>query len=211
MSKTLALAVIFALATVTGPAMADEETPDYTVVEEVGDIEIRDYPPLLLASVTVTGERQEAAGKAFRILAAFIFGDNAADGKIAMTAPVTQTASEKIAMTAPVTQSAVGEGEWVVDFMMPSKYTMEKVPKPTDPRITLSTTEPYRAAAIRFSGLYTDGNFEKHREALEAFIEKRGLSVDGAPTIAYYNGPFTPFFLRRTEIIYRLATGAASE
>lgn len=191
--------------------MAAEETPDYVVIEKAGDIEIRNYPPMLLASVTVSGDRQEAANNAFQILAGFIFGGNQADDKIAMTAPVTQARSEKINMTAPVTQTSSGENKWRVDFMMPSKYSMQTLPKPNDPRISISETEPYRAVAISFSGRYTNTNFNMHQAELDAFINERGLLTEGPAQIAYYNGPFTPFFLRRNEIIYRMAANALIE
>lgn len=185
--------------------IAAEETPDYRVIERADPIEIRDYPPMLLASVTVTGSRQEASSKAFRILASFIFGENESRAKVAMTAPVTQQRSEKIAMTAPVTQELSGPDEWVVDFMMPSEYSLETLPKPKDPRIGIRLTKPYRAAAIRFSGRYTDANIGKHREALERYLEENNIETVGSPRIAYYNSPFTPVFLRRNEVIYQLA------
>ncbi|MEM9618547.1 MAG: heme-binding protein [Pseudomonadota bacterium] len=190
--------------------MAADETPDYIVIEELNDIEIRDYPPMLLASVIVSGDRQEAANKAFQILAGFIFGDNQADDTIAMTAPVTQARSEKIDMTAPVTQASTGENEWRVDFMMPSKYSMESLPKPNDPRIAISETAPYRAVAISFSGRHTDKNFDKHQAELDALINERRLITEGPAQFAYYDGPFTAPFLRRNEIIYRLAAIASS-
>ncbi len=215
-------------------AMAAEEIPDY-VVEYVlaDDIEVRRYPLMLLAEVDVYGDRQEAATKAFRVLAGFIFGDNAPARKIDMTAPVTASAAqsdaaadepagdgegEKIAMTAPVTLSAeskngapenlggvAGERLWTVAFMMPSEYSLETLPAPSDPSIRIRLTDPYRAVAIRFSGRYTNENMEKHKGRLDAAIAETGLSTLGAPIVAYYNGPFTPFFMRRNEIQYRLA------
>ena len=189
----------------TEAAMAEYETPDYAVAEAVDNIEIRDYAPMLLASVVVSGERQEAANKAFRILAGFIFGDNHGDAKVAMTAPVTLSQSEKIAMTAPVTQAAERDNQWRVDFMMPSEYTMETLPQPNDARIRIWEIAARRAVAIRFSGRYTDKNIEKHNAALDAFVERRGLKVEGPAEIAYYDAPFKPFFMRRNEIIYTLA------
>ncbi|MEL6369621.1 MAG: heme-binding protein [Pseudomonadota bacterium] len=195
-----------------GNAMAETETPDYELIESVdGGIEIREYPSLLIAEVTVTGTRGEATNKAFNILAAFIFGENTPNDKIAMTAPVTQRqtddnqSSEKIAMTAPVTQSEGGSANtWDIAFIMPSKYTMETLPKPNDPRIRIEETDPYRAAAIRFSGRWTDDNFNKHNARLTAFLASRDMAYETLPTLAYYDGPFKPFFLRRNEIIYRL-------
>ena len=193
--------------------MASEELPKYEVIDRVGDanIEIRAYAPMILAEVTVAGDRDTAASRAFQILAGFIFGDNKTKAKVAMTAPVTQepAASQKIAMPAPVTQTPVdaGSGEqlWNVAFMMPSKYTLETLPTPNDARIRIFETEPRRAAAIRFSGRWTQANMEKHAALLEGFLNERGVKTEGAPVYAFYDAPFKPFFLRRNEIIRYLA------
>ena len=65
------------------------------------------------------------------MLAGYIFGGNTGHAKVAMTSPVAQMPTEKIAMTSPVTQSAV-DGAWVVQFTMPSEYTLDSLPKPKD-------------------------------------------------------------------------------
>lgn len=87
-----------------GPIMSDVEQPKYQLVEADKNIEIRDYGPTIAAEVEVSGERQKAISEGFRLIAGYIFGNNASQQKVAMTAPVTQQSSEKIAMTAPVTQ-----------------------------------------------------------------------------------------------------------
>ncbi len=94
--------------------MQGVKTPDYTVVSQQKNIEVREYPPMLIAEVRVSGTRQEAANQGFRLLADFIFGNNqvpdAKSEKIAMTAPVMQkSGNEKIAMTAPVMQKSGNE------------------------------------------------------------------------------------------------------
>jgi len=66
-----------------------------------------------------------------------------------MTAPVTQQGNEKIAMTAPVTQQG-RDNTWRVRFVMPSKYTMEALPKPNNPAVELKEIPAKRFAAIRF-------------------------------------------------------------
>ncbi|MEO8461020.1 MAG: heme-binding protein, partial [Dokdonella sp.] len=84
--------------------MAVEEPAFKTVLKD-GNFEVRDYPALVVAEVTVSGEQKEAASRGFRLLAGYIFGGNKRRQSIAMTAPVAQEpTSEKIAMTAPVTQ-----------------------------------------------------------------------------------------------------------
>ena len=75
--------------------MAVEEPAFRTVLQD-GAFEIRDYPALVVAEVTVTGGQKEAASKGFRLLAGYIFGGNRGKQSIAMTAPVTEApAGEK--------------------------------------------------------------------------------------------------------------------
>ncbi len=195
------------LFSVSLPVMAIEE-PKHRVIETVGKIELRDYEPALLAEVEVSGERSAAINQAFRILAGYIFGGNQGQAKIAMTAPVTQaperatSAGEKIAMTTPVTQESIGAGtepRWRVAFMMPSKYTMDTLPKPNDERVKFRVSDPIKRVAIVFDGLSTQSNLGTHRELLEAFVKDRGLKTKGEYTMAFYNDPFTLPWNRRNE------------
>lgn len=96
--------------------MATEE-PAFSVVVQEGAFEVRDYPALVAAEVSVAGGRDEASNAGFRLLAGYIFGGNTRRQSIAMTAPVVQerATSGTIAMTAPVTQSG-SDGAWVVRF-----------------------------------------------------------------------------------------------
>ncbi len=192
---------------VTSNAMA-LELPKHRVLETVGSIELREYEPSLLAEVETVGERSAAIGAGFRVLAGYIFGGNQVGNKIAMTAPVTQVPEpaskqgEKIAMTAPVTQESVGaagDSRWRVAFMMPSKFTLETLPKPNDERIKFRVSEPVKRAAIVFDGFSTQSNLQSHREQLESFVKSRGLKTVGEYQMAFYNDPFTLPWNRRNE------------
>jgi DNA gyrase inhibitor GyrI len=184
------------------------ETPAYTVVSSAGggaDIEIRDYPAMVVAEVVRNGARWEAVNQGFRSLAAYIFAKNRAGDQIAMTAPVTQE-PEKIAMTAPVTQESVagGDGRWTIRFIMPAKYPLSALPAPGGD-VTLTEIAPERRAAIRFSGVATDEVLKAREAELRQWIVAQGLEARGPATFAYYNDPFTPGFLRRNEVIISLA------
>ena len=71
--------------------------------------------------------------------------------------------------------------------------------------MTLEERPAQRVAVYRFSG----GTCAEHeREAvakLRAWIMSEGLQSFGEPTIAYYDAPFIPGFLRRNEAMLRVA------
>ena len=199
--KPSAAAVLtsFALATATPMARAIEE-PRYTVVRAYEGFEVREYAPYLVAEVTVPGPASEAGNQGFRILAGYIFGKNRGERKIAMTAPVTQApVPQKIEMTAPVTQTA-GDGGYVVQFVMPSTFTLDTLPLPDDPRVRLRDVPAARYAVIRYSGTWSDANYQDHLAKLRRAVQDAGLATVGEPVYSRYNGPMTPWFLRRNEI-----------
>lgn len=185
--------------------MATEEPAFKSVVKD-GNFEVRDYPALVVAEVTVNGDQKDAANRGFRLLAEYIFGGNKRRQSIAMTSPVTQKpSSEKIAMTAPVTQTQKG-GAWTVRFSMPSKYTLETLPEPNNPKVTLRTLPPQRYAVITFSGLAREGDVRARSEALLNALKDRQLRAIGNVTLAQYNPPWTPWFMRRNEVMVAVST-----
>ena len=201
----LAVAGLAGLGAVTWSVMASNvETPDYKVYSKSGNLEIREYGPTIVAEATVEGERDKAIQRGFRIIADYIFGNNLSSAKVAMTAPVTQQSSEKIAMTAPVTQQAKGQS-WNVRFVMPSKYTMETLPKPVNPEVALIAVPATRFAAIRFSGFASQVSLDAQETKLRAFIAERGLIATNMPQYAFYNAPWTLPFMRRNEIMIEIS------
>ncbi|EEE47680.1 SOUL heme-binding protein [Roseibium alexandrii DFL-11] len=192
---------VVALLAILSSAAAALEQPSYKVLSSDGPIEIRQYKDMAAAEVTVAGDRSAATRKAFRILFRYISGDNQGSNKIEMTAPVSQQAAPaEIAMTAPVTQQPVGNGEWRVAFYLPSEYTVRTAPRPDDNRIRIVNVKGKKVAAIRFSGMWTDRNFNRHLQTLEQHLSKNGLKVAGAPIFAYFNAPFTLPPFRRNEV-----------
>ena len=177
--KTLRTLLLIASLLAGANAVAIEE-PEYAVLSVSGEVEIRRYAPYIVAEVTVSGD--SADRRAFQMLAGYIFGDNDSGEKMAMTAPV-ETRGDEYA------------------FVMERKYSMETLPQPEDERVQLRN-KPARVVAVRrFSGRWTERNFERHRAALLDDLAELGVEITGEPELARYNSPFTPWFLRRTEII----------
>jgi DNA gyrase inhibitor GyrI len=198
------VAVVLLGAALWGPIVSNVEHPKYTLVERSGAIEIRDYAPIIVAETEVRGDRREAISKGFRLIADYIFGNNTAAQKVQMTAPVTQQDSKKIAMAAPVTQQGDGN-TWRVRFIMPSKYTMETLPKPNNPAVVLKEIPGKRFAVIRFSGMGGKDSLDRHTKEVQEFISATQLTPLSSPTYAFYNPPWTLPFLRRNEVMVETA------
>jgi len=186
------------------PSRAIEE-PDYRVVRELAGIEVRQYAAYTVAEVVVAGPASEAGNEAFRILAGYIFGKNKGDRKFAMTAPVTQAAvPQKLEMTAPVTQTPVAKG-FLVQFVLPKDVTVANAPAPLDTRVQVREVPTSLVAVIRYSGFWSESNYNEHLAKLQDGLRAADLTWTGEPVYSRYNAPFTPWFMRRNEIWLHLS------
>ncbi len=171
-------------------AMANAiEEPDYVVLHRYAGFEVRQYAPYLVAEVRVPGPPNRAGSQGFRILAAYIFGKNQGERRISMAAPVTQIEAQ---------------GQYVVQFTIPRQFTLSSVPEPMDPRIRLERFPGGRYAVIRYSGMWTERNYQEHLADLTRDLRAAGLRTAGSPIYARYNAPFVPWFMRRNEIWLKL-------
>ena len=206
MKQLLAAALAVALLTGTTVARAIDE-PTFVVARQLDGVDVREYAPYLVAEVVVPGPASDAGNEGFKLLAGYIFGKNKGERKLTMTAPATQTVQtakpQKIEMTAPVMQAAT-EGGYVVQFVMPAEFTLETLPEPTDPRVHLRAVPAARFAVIRYSGFWSDSNYEAHLATLRNAVEAAGLTTTGEPVYSRYDPPWKPWFMRRNEIWLKL-------
>ena len=182
--RTLYISLVTSL--MASQAIAIEE-PVYQVEKawETEQIEIRAYAPRVMAVTDMA----EDSNSGFRVLAGYIFGGNAEE--------------EKIAMTAPVQQSMAGEKEMA--FMMPAEYALEDLPKPEDQRVSFREAPAYTAAVIQFSGWASAEKADEKWQQLRGFLISEGIDITGEPTLNQYNPPWTLPFMRRNEIIVPVA------
>jgi hypothetical protein len=184
----------------TPPMARAIEEPAYTVVTPHESFEVREYAPFIVAELAVPGPAEDAGNKGFRLLAAYIFGANQGERKIAMTAPVSQApAPAKIEMTAPVSQTEAAGG-FRVQFTMPASFTMDTLPLPLDPQVKLRQLPARRYAVIRYSGFWSQANYDQHLQQLRQAVAAAGLQTTGEPRYARYDAPWVPWFMRRNEI-----------
>lgn len=162
------------------------EQVNYDVLKKIGKIEIRHYPRLVIAKVDGYGDG------GFNILFRFISGNNKKKADIAMTAPVI---SEQIPMTAPVFSESGS-----IAFVMPEEFTLENAPKPLDDRVEIVEMPERVVAVLKFSGRWSDSIFRKKSAEMLENLAKAGIKNLGRVFSMRYNGPFTPWFLRRNEV-----------
>lgn len=195
-----------ALATLLGVfGIRTEEQPRYEVVRAEGAVEIRAYAPQLVVETAMSGMDNAATGEAFSRLAGYIFGANAGTTKVAMTAPVTmESRPEKIAMTAPVTMQPRGEA-MVMRFVVPSRFTADTVPRPTDPAIRVRELPAETLATWRFRGRLTPENVREAEASLREWMAAQGYEPAGPARVAGYDSPFAIPLLRRSEVMIPVA------
>ena len=180
--------------------MATQEA-EYKVVEKDGCFELRDYATHILAEIMIDAPFEKAGNKAFHPLFEYISGANQLKNVLEMTAPVSQqVVSQQIEMTAPVSQQRK-EGKWAISFMMPSSYTLQTLPAPTNNAIELRQVPARRIAAITYSGFWSEKNYHHHKTKLESWVTQHAWRVTGEPVWARYNSPFTLLFFRRNEVL----------
>ncbi len=197
------------LAGAAAPVSAYEE-PKYSVERVYDAFELRRYAPQLVVETSARGDFDEARREAFMRLFRYIAGANRTSAKISMTVPVTTAdAGEKIAMTVPVTSAAAPSGGTVMQFVVPSSYTAATVPKPTDPSVSIREIGARLVAARRYSGRSNSANYERELGELRRGLQAVGLEAIGEPQFAVYNGPFTPWFMRRNEVLMEVRSGGA--
>lgn len=177
--------------------MRNVKIPTYRVMNQQGNIEIRQYDPMIIAEVTLTGERNDTINRGFRVLAAYIFGENTRSNS-------NGAGSEKIAMTAPVMHQRANNQTWQVRFIMPKQYSLNTLPKPTTENIKLIGLDKENFVVIRYSGSWSEKRTQKQLEQLIQFIKDNKIYVVDSPIYAYYNPPFTLPFLRRNEIMFKI-------
>jgi hypothetical protein len=181
--------------------MAYEE-PGYEVIRTTPEYEIRRYESFIVAEVDVSGDFDDSGSQAFRILAGYIFGKNIPAGAESDEANAPDE-GVKMAMTIPVIskKSAAAGSSYTYSFVMPAEFSLESLPKPVDGRVRIREIPGQIVAAHRYSGRWTEKNYQEHLSAMRESLQRDGVEPDGQTQFARYHAPWTPWFMRRNEIM----------
>ncbi|MEM7223030.1 MAG: heme-binding protein [Pseudomonadota bacterium] len=179
------------------------EQPSYTVVETIDEnVEIRRYTSRLAAEVTVaTADPDQGSREAFGLLFDYLSGANAPEAKIEMTSPVAMArAGAKITMTTPVETAVEGQG-LTMRFFLPSSFTEEKAPQPTDSRVSIVSLPAQTLAALRYSGSRDSEHAAEKKAQLRNTLAASAWQPAGEAVSYYYDPPWTLPWFRRNEAI----------
>ncbi|MBK8554414.1 MAG: heme-binding protein [Lewinellaceae bacterium] len=168
--------------------MARDTTPTrpYRVIQKLGTLEIRFYPPAITATVHKTGDYRDNMSAGFRDLASYIFGGNDREEKIAMTSPV---------ISVP---DSTGTD---ISFVMPEGFELQGRPTPTRaPNIVFQETAPVYTASLTFGGFAKKADMDRKTAELLAALKAQGLTPSGPVQHLYYNAPFD-LFGRKNEVL----------
>jgi hypothetical protein len=141
------------------------QTVKYSRVRRLGKVEIRHYPSLIIAKTMGSeNERNE-------LLASFINGKNAT-GKISQTGSLGSSKPLEIIYPTLSDQSSTS-------FIMPSTYTLETTPVPTDDRVKVIELPKRTIAALSFNEILSASVFEAKSKQLLQELEKAKLKTKG--------------------------------
>ena len=165
------------------------ESLGFERTDQLGEVEVRLYERHLLASVDVNSSFKDAGNAAFRPLFRYISGRNADEQEIAMTAPVIQSASRK------------DDTAWTVSFVMPASLLKTGAPRPNTEQVKIVERSEQLIAALPYSGSWRISLFEENKEELIRQLERSPYSICGEVMWARHNAPFTPWFLKKNEVL----------
>lgn len=161
------------------PAGFPPPTPD-------GQIEVKNYPAYRAATYRYRGQLSEAANRAFSPLYQHI-----SSNEISMTAPVETRYPDS-------TRTGVTSGEAEVSFLYRDTATY---PKEIADNIRVEDIAPMTVVSLGLQGGY---DYDSYHEGLtrlnEWLTENPGYRAVGSPRRFFYDGPYVPDALKRSEI-----------
>ena len=160
---------------ITSKKTADTGTIPYKTLDTFDEFEIRLYDQTTVATTTFEGRGYSRnASEGFRRIASYIFGGNDESKQIAMTSPV---------------QMSMGENE-SMSFYMPPQMTMDDLPNPTNPYVTVHTQPARIVAVMPFGGWASDKVIKNKYNRLCFLLNEHGIDFIEGVDYFGYNPPY---------------------
>lgn len=186
---------------------ADLETPQYQVVAERREYEIRRYDPFAVCSVSMSKARpadsyktdatisnpKMGGTKAFGALAGYLFGKN--------------EESTAMKMTTPVINRGQADADRTMSFVLPSEFWkdggLDVAPKPLqDSGVMLERVEGQERAVVMFGGYASKKEADAKKQLLLEKLKSDTdwMAVEESADLMQYNDPFTAPWKRLNEV-----------
>ena len=205
-NKTPVTEVLKGLAGLFGVHLGEQ--PGYEIKERIGEVEIREYRPHMLAVIKTEGDRESASEEAFRQLTAYFHGANTENKQLPLTAPVFQEREPRVsddddfsALSSPSPYAQRRPKAWLTSFVLPLRYTRSTAPWPIDDHIVIAENSPGLVAVLSYSGSDSWDHAESKIAEIEHSILHNGkYDMMSEPRVAMYDNSSAVSFLRRHEI-----------
>ena len=173
---------------VVSKSTSNTKNIEYITLKKYDRFEIRKYNAKTVAITNLANSSfKEMSRNGFRRIASYIFGGNASNQQIAMTAPVKMDMGPSSSMS----------------FYMPENYSISSLPEPNRKDVIL-TTEPAKiVAVIQFSGWANNSILNSKFEELKSFLEDENISFNNEYSYLGYNPPYQ-LVNRKNEVIITL-------
>jgi hypothetical protein len=182
---------------------ADLETPQYTVLQQKSNFEIRKYDPFSVCSVSVSTTRpvnnatdeavaspEQPSSRAFGSLAGYLFGKNKEQQAMKMTTPVLMTGGENRSMSFVLPSAYWNGGKVAPEPLGGSGVRLEDVPGEV-------------RAVVMFGGYASKNEVEQRKSQLRRYLAEQSAwkyNEEDVFAVAQYNDPFTPPWKRLNEV-----------
>jgi hypothetical protein len=176
------------------------EEPNYRLLSEVGDIQIRLYQPMLIAETVIEADYSQAGKIGFNRLARYIFGGNVQNKEMSMTTPVFRESIGQIETMNAATQNAPNNNKWMMSFVMPPSFDVTTLPDPSDPLVIIKLIPAKKVAILRYAGNLNQERMTEYSQILLAWLDEQHIKPLSGPRSAAYDPPWTIPGLRRNEI-----------
>lgn len=165
----------------------------YTVTGGPKDaIQIRNYAPVVVVEVEVSGRQKEARQTGIAMIADYVFGHNGENKEVSLN----HASGETTPSISPPVVLQTGPEQWTIRFALPSQYTVDTLPAPANEHLKLVAMPPRRYAVTRLSGSVNVANLQRHSDKLIEFAKKKNLQPVGEAMLADYNPPSGTFSMR---------------
>jgi len=157
-----------------------------------GKIEVKQYPAYRAGTITYQGQLSQATNAAFEPLYRHISSNN-----IAMTAPV-ETRYPLVTLQEAEEGKPDEQGQAQVSFLYRSLDTQ---PQQLATGIKVENHAPMTIVSIGIKGPYNYASYQQHIEQLREWLAQHSeYTVAGLPRRFFYDSPFIPDALKRSEV-----------